>query len=183
MHELVPYDKPQNVTLSGVWDLPFGKGRHFMNGAKRAVDAAIGGWSMHYVFTYRSGNPIGGIDAVNSCGPLLVTDQTANRWFNNDPACYKNRANYTLRTAPDRYPWLRQMDNTNVNLALAKTFTVTERFKFSFRAEAFNLMNHPLYGAPSSSITSATFGPVAQGPAELPQDRADFGEDPVLKTR
>ena len=31
---------------------------------------------MHYVYTYRSGNPIGGIDAVNYCGTLLVADQT-----------------------------------------------------------------------------------------------------------
>jgi hypothetical protein len=167
VHELVPYDKPQNVTLSGVWDLPFGKGRHYLNGAKGVAGAVIGGWSMHYVYTYRSGNPVSGIDAVNSCGTLLVADQTVNQWFNNDPSCYKNRANYTLRNVQDRYGWLRQMDNTNVNLAMAKTFTLTERFKFSFRAEAFNLLNHPLYGAPSTSITSATFG-------QLPRDQQNF---------
>jgi len=45
--------------------------------------------------------------------------------------------------------------------------TGTERFKFSFRAEAFNLLNHPLYGAPSTSITSATFG-------QLPNDQQNF---------
>jgi len=44
---------------------------------------------------------------------------------------------------------------------------LTERFKFSFRAEAFNLLNHPLYGAPSTSITSATFG-------QLPRDQQNF---------
>ena len=167
VHELVPYDKPQNVTLSGVWDLPFGRNRHFLAAAHRLTDAAIGGWSMHYVYTYRSGNPINGIDAVNSCGTLLLDDQTKQHWFANDPACYKNRANYTLRVAPDRYPWLRQMDNTNVNLAMAKTFTATERVRVSFRAEAFNLLNHPLYGAPSTSITSATFG-------QLPADQQNF---------
>jgi hypothetical protein len=167
VHELVSYDKPQNVSLSGVWDLPVGRGRHFLSGAGRAVDSAIGGWSMHYVFTYRSGNPIGGIDAMNYCGTLLVADQTKGQWFNNDPSCYKNRQNYTLRNVPDRYAWLRQMDNTNVNLALAKTFTPTERVRFSLRGEAFNLMNHPLYGAPSTSITSATFG-------QLPSDQQNF---------
>ena len=103
-----------------------------MAGVNRALDTAIGGWSMHYVFTYRSGNPITGIDAMNYCGTLLVDGQTPDHWFNNDPACYKNRPNYTLRNVPDRYPWLRQMDLTNVNLALAKTFTVTERVKFAF---------------------------------------------------
>jgi hypothetical protein len=30
VHELVSYDKPQNLSLSGVWDLPFGKNRHFL---------------------------------------------------------------------------------------------------------------------------------------------------------
>jgi hypothetical protein len=167
VHELVPYDKPQNVTLSGVWDLPFGKGRHFLAQANRLTGAVLGGWSMHYVYTYRSGNPVAGIDAVNSCGSLLVDNQTNDHWFNNDPNCYKSRPNYTLRTVPDRYGWLRQMDNTNVNLAAAKTFSVTERWKFSFRAEAFNLLNHPLYGAPTTTFTSATFG-------QLPKDQQNF---------
>ncbi len=167
VHQLVPHDKPQNLSLSGVWDLPFGKGRHYLPGASRLLNAAVGGWSMHYVFTYRSGNPVGGIDAVNYCGTLLVENQTSDRWFNNDASCYKNRPNYTLRNVPDRYPWLRQMDLTNVNLAMSKTFPIVERFKFSLRAEAFNLMNHPLYGAPATSITSATFG-------QLPKDQQNF---------
>jgi hypothetical protein len=163
----VSYDKPQNVTLSGVWDLPFGKGRHFLAGARGFTNLALGGWSMHYVYTYRSGNPIGGIDATNYCGTLLVDNQTNNQWFNNDPTCYKSRPNYTLRNVPDRYPWLRQMDNTNVNVAMAKTFAFMERWKFAFRAEAFNLLNHPLYGAPSTSFTAATFG-------QLPRDQQNF---------
>ena len=59
------------------------------------------------------------------------------------------------------------MDMTNVNLAMSKTFPVVERVKFSLRAEAFNLLNHPLYGAPATSITSATFG-------QLPKDQQNF---------
>jgi hypothetical protein len=167
VHELVAYDKPQNLSLSGVWDMPFGKGRHFLPQANRLVNAVAGGWSVHYVYTYRSGNPVAGIDAVNYCGTLLVDNQNRDQWFNNNSSCYKNRPNYTLRNVPDRYAWLRQMDMTNVNLAGSKTFSVTERWKFSLRAEAFNLFNHPIYGAPSTSITSATFG-------QLPTDQQNF---------
>ncbi|MCU1262561.1 MAG: hypothetical protein JWO80_5446, partial [Bryobacterales bacterium] len=67
-------------------------------------------------------------------------------------------------TAPDRYPWLRHMDNMTMNLAMAKTFTLTERWKFNLRGESFNLANHPLYGAPDTTYTDARFGmlPVAQ---------------------
>jgi hypothetical protein len=167
VHELVAYDKPQNLSLSGVWDLPFGKGRHFLPQPNRVVGAVVGGWSMHYVYTYRSGNPVAGIDAMNYCGTLLMDDQRKDQWFNNNSSCYKNRPNYTLRNVPDRYAWLRQMDMTNVNLAGSKTFSVTERFKFSLRGEAFNLLNHPFYGAPATSITSATFG-------QLPKDQQNF---------
>ena len=54
---------------------------------------------------------------------------------------------------PDRFPWLRQMDNVTTNLSIAKTFQVTERWswRFNLRGEAFNLMNHPLYGAPDTT--------------------------------
>ena len=174
------YDKPQNVTLSGVWDLPFGRGRHFLAQANRFAGAVLGGWSMHYVYTYRSGNPVAGIDAVNSCGSLLVDNQTNNQWFNNDPTCYKSRPNYTLRSVPDRYPWLRQMDNSNVNLAAAKTFSVTERWKFSLRAEAFNLLNHPLYGAPTDQFHQRDLRSTPQGSAEFPDNYRSVGENYLL---
>jgi hypothetical protein len=164
VHELVSFDKPQNLSLSGVWDLPFGKGRHFLTNNGKVLDGIIGGWTMNFIYRYNSGNPVGGIDAVFSCGSLLVADQIPSEWFNNNKTCYKARASYTLRTAPDRYPWLRQMDNTTVSLAGAKTFQVTERWRFNLRGEAFNLLNHPLYAAPDTKYTDARFGmlPLAQ---------------------
>jgi hypothetical protein len=168
-HELVSYDKPQNLSLSGVWDMPFGKGRHFFTGTKRALDAVIGGWTLNLIYRYNSGFPVSGMNVVFSCSSLLVADQTHDQWFNNTKSCYKALPNYTLRTAPDRYPWLRQMDNTTVNLAGAKTFLVTERWRFSLRAEAFNLLNHPLYGAPDTTYTDVRFGMLPVGQQNFPR--------------
>ncbi len=165
IHELVSYDKPQNLSFSGVWDLPFGRRRAFANHVNRLVDGFIGGWTMNYIFTYNSGIPVNGINTIFYCSSYLVTDQTHDQWFNNNKSCYKGFPNsYYLRTMQDRFPWLRQMDNMTTNLAISKTFTITERWRFYLRGEAFNLMNHPLYGAPDTTYTDARFGmlPLAQ---------------------
>ena len=165
VHELVSYDKPQNIAYSGIWDIPFGKGRHFANKPNAVVDKLISGWNINWIYRYTSGNPVGGIDAVFSCDSYLVSNQVHNQWFNNTKTCYKGRGSYTLRTMQDRFAWLRQMDNLNVNLAVAKDFRLPwESMTFNLRGEAFNLMNHPLYGAPDTGYTNARFGmlPVAQ---------------------
>jgi len=170
VHELVSYDKPQSVSYTGVWDLPFGKGRHFLTATNRYLDRVIGGWTINWIYRYTSGIPVAGIDAVNYCSEkFILPNQTHDQWFYNDPTCYRARANYTLRAAPDRYDWLRQMDNSSVNLAGAKTFTVTERWRFNLRAEAFNLFNHPLYGAPDTTRTDARFGMLPVGQQNFPR--------------
>ena len=169
VHELVSYDKPQNLSASGVWDLPFGKGRHFFAGANRLVDSAIGGWTVNLIYRYNSGFPIAGMNDVFSCASLLIPDQIHDQWFNNTKSCFKSLPAYTVRTVPDRYPWLRQMDNNTVNLAAAKTFPITDRWRFNLRAEAFNLMNHPLYGAPDTTYTDARFGMLPVGQQNFPR--------------
>ena len=90
--------------------------------------------------------------------PFDLRDQTKDHWFNNTKSCYKSRATYTLRTAPDRYPWLRQMDNMTTNLAGTKWFNFTERLKLNVRGEAFNLFNHPLFKGPDTGYQNARFG-------------------------
>lgn len=169
VHELVPYDKPQNLSVSGVWDLPVGRGRHFLANARGPVDAALGGWTLNFVYRFNSGNPVAGMDVVSYCPDLLLTDQTHDQWFNNTKGCYKSRAAYTLRTAQDRFPWLRQMDNTSVNLAAAKIFPIREALRFSLRGEAFNLLNHPLYGAPDTNYQDARFGMLPVGQQNFPR--------------
>ncbi len=169
VHELVSYDKPQNISWNGVWDIPIGKGRHFFNKPNKVVDQVISGWTINWIYRYNSGNPVNGMDVVFSCSTYLTDNQTHDHWFNNDKTCYKSRASFTLRTAPDRYSWLRQMDNLTVNLSGAKTFAITERWKFNLRAEAFNLLNHPLYGAPDTTYTNARFGMLPVGQQNFPR--------------
>jgi hypothetical protein len=169
VHELVSYDKPHNLSLSGVWDLPVGRGRHFMPNARGAANGILGGWTLNFIYRFNSGIPVAGTDVVSYCPNLLVADQTHDQWFNNNKSCYKTRASYTLRTVPDRYAWLRQMDNTTVNLAAAKNFQMTDRLRFNLRGEAFNLLNHPLYGAPDTTYADARFGMLPVGQQNFPR--------------
>jgi hypothetical protein len=44
----------------------------------------------------------------------------------------------------------------NVDMSLFKAFTITERVHFEFRAEAFNIANHPQFGQPNADITNTS---------------------------
>jgi hypothetical protein len=170
VHELVSYDKPQNLSFSGVWGMPFGKGRAMLSHTNRWIEGIAGGWTMNYIFTFNSGNPVSGINTIFYCGSYLVDNQTHDQWFNNNKSCYKAFPNsYNLRNVPDRFAWLRMNDNMTTNLSIVKTFNVTERWKFNLRAEAFNLMNHPLYGAPDTTFTNARFGMLPVGQQNFPR--------------
>ncbi len=157
VHELVSFDKPQNVAISGVWALPVGRGRHFAT-PNKLVNTIAGGWTMNWAYRYTSGTPVSGINAINSCGTLVLSDQSHDHWWNNDKSCWKGNPGYMPRVVEDRYAWLRWQDNLTVNLAAGKTFQVSERWSLNLRGEAFNLLNTPIWKTASTTYTDASFG-------------------------
>ena len=170
VHELTAYDKPQSIAYSGVWMIPFGKGRHFLPHVPKALAPAVDGWQASWTYRFTSGLPVSGMNYLYKCADSMLTpDQSHNHWFNNTAACWAGLPTYTIRTVDDRYAWLRQMDNSTLNVAMNKTFYLTERFNFTFRAEAFNAMNHPLYGAPDTTRTDARFGMLPLGQQNFPR--------------
>ena len=52
-------DRPNRLVVSQSYELPFGKGRHYLGGANRFADAVIGGWSVATIYVYQSGGPLG----------------------------------------------------------------------------------------------------------------------------
>src|SRR5574340_1728142 len=120
IHQLVSYDKPQNIAFHGVWDLPVGKGRHFYNNPSRLADQIVSGWNINWIYRYVSGNPVGKPDAQFYCSSYIEPHQDKNNWFNNDPTCYRGRAGYTLRSAEDRFSNIRLPDAPSLNMTGAK---------------------------------------------------------------
>ncbi len=146
VHELSNYDKPQNIAFSGVWDLPFRRHKYF------------GGWNFNWIYTYNSGYPVPKPNAMFSCESYSVPVQTAERWFNNDVNCYRDRPAYSLRDTEDRFSNIRNPARPALNITLARTFRYRERYSLQLRGEAFNLTNTPQFSAPTTDFKNVRFG-------------------------
>jgi len=77
---------PHHIRFNGIYDLPFGKGKHFAKGASRALDAAIGGWQIATIGDWRSGTWLSVNAAEYLFGdPSLSSDQRLTLYLNGRP--------------------------------------------------------------------------------------------------
>jgi hypothetical protein len=174
-------NKPQELAFSGIWDIPFGKGRKFANGVTGVADKLLSGWRADYILTYISGSPIGLPGAVNYCGDYThyidratgqATGQTPDHWFNNDPKCYANFPSNSINNQlPPRFSGnVENPAAPQLALAFVKNTTFHERYKMEFRAEApINATNTPIRPGPSTSFTSSTFGIIPNSQNNFPR--------------
>jgi hypothetical protein len=218
----VPWDMPNVITISGVYQLPFGRGKKFVGGANKLIDLAIGGWEYNINALYQSGRPWNlpsGIeffpDGMNGSSPVslpvtwkggpnivqgvkpcvgvmsntgeikpesFLTASGYTNPYNCTTATYEPGSgaalpNYNFLVLPSFAPISLANQRTTLihtqpaltaNMSLAKTFAITERFKFQFRAEAFNAFNTPwLAGFQfTNTVTSGNFGQITKSTAE-----------------
>jgi hypothetical protein len=166
-----PDDRTHRLVLSGIYELPFGRGRSFGSGVSRFLDAFIGGWQVNAKGTRMSGGPLGfGNSIFNGDLKDIVLprgERTVERWFNVDAGFERNSANQlvsNLRTLPSRFSGIRGDGKHMWDMSALKNFALTERVTLQFRAEAYNALNHPNFGNPSTSPTSSAFGTVSSQP-------------------
>jgi hypothetical protein len=164
------FDRTLQYVQSLLWRLPFGKGGHFANtGVSSKI---LGGWQLAGIITLRTGRPF---TVSCSCGNLNTpnTNQTANQvndtvdilhgintgnlWF--DTSAFATVPSVPVGTAGNvgRYSMVGP-GMSWINANIARTFTINERVRLNFRAEALNIFNHPWFSNPQSSFTSSTFG-------------------------
>jgi len=158
-------DIRQSLSINSVYELPFGRGKHFLNNSGVA-GKVLGGWQLSGIASAMSGRPIDiEIDRKASALPdgnkkaqrpnfvpgqsLYAAGKNLNNWFN--PAAFATPAKLTwgdLGRNIGRGPGYYEIDT-----ALQKQIPLTERLKLQFRAEAFNLLNRPIYGDPDSDVS------------------------------
>ncbi len=158
IYQLDNQDKPNMFAFSGVWDLPFGRGRKLLHSDNPVLGKLAGGWQFDWILTYNSGYPVGWPNLINKCGEWHAKPQSRYAWFNNDKSCYEQYQSFNLRTLPERFPDIRQHQQPQLNIAFEKTTRISERYRFLIRGEAFNLTNTPIYGGVDTSFGSARFG-------------------------
>jgi hypothetical protein len=160
---LDPTDVSQRLVLSGVYELPIGRGRK-LDIQNPVLNALAGGWQVNSIVVMQTGVPIvitGANNQLatrpNSTGQSAKLDnQSASAWFNT--AAFVNPPLYTYGNLGRVLPDVRNPGVVNVDLSIIKDFSITERARIQFRAESFNVANHV-----NLLFPNATFVPGANG--------------------
>jgi hypothetical protein len=160
---LDPTDVSQRLVLSGVYELPFGKGRSFSS-SNRVVNTLIGGWQLNNITTIQSGMPVvlrgannQRADRPNSTGRSAKVDNpTIERWF--DTTQFVNPPQFTLGNVGRVLPDVRNPGTFNMDLSLIKDTPLREGLRMQLRGEAFNWLNTVNYG-----LVNAGFSPNPAG--------------------
>ncbi|HLJ16587.1 MAG TPA: TonB-dependent receptor [Bryobacteraceae bacterium] len=179
--DTVPYrtlsdmDRPNVFTITGLWELPYGRSRHFGSNLPSPVNAILGNWQLDMTEVHQSGAPLawGNIIFTGNIGNIQLPDsqQSVDRWFNTDAGFNRSSAQQlanNIRTFPLRFDGIRADGQTGWNFSLIRNYHMYERMAMQFRAEVYNALNHPVFAAPSTSPTSSAFGTVTS-PASEPR--------------
>ncbi len=174
------FDVAHRFVVSNVWELPFGKGKRFW--ADNAVlDAIAGGWQLAGITSMQTGQPFtvqlnydpsntGGSARPNRLrdGSLSKEQRDPARWF--DLTAFEAATAYTFGNSGRNI--LRAPGRINVDLGVARSFSLGERLRIQFRGEFFNLANTPQFGLPGATIGAAGVGII--GSVITPERQVQF---------
>jgi hypothetical protein len=168
-------DRTHRVVASGLWELPFGRGRRWLTSG--LLNKIAGGWQSETLFVRQVGAPMGFGDAIfngNLHDIELPSDQrTIYQWFNTS-GFNRNSAQQlanNIITMPLRFSCIRDGGLNEWDTSLIKITPLRERVSLELRAELLNAFNHPTFAAPNTTPSSTAFGAVTalnQG-ARIPQ--------------
>jgi len=176
-------DIRQNINGTGVYELPFGRGKAFGANWNPVLNQVAGGWKIGATGTFFSGLPVSIISwsevdsnnipwaqHANQYRPLKIRNRSVNAWFGTDASAtpcsgadngvcaYGNELPNAYGTAgvdTERAPGYKQVD-----FSIFKTFTIIGRQKLDFRSDFFNAFNIASYGNPSNWTTWGYFGQI-----------------------
>jgi hypothetical protein len=178
------YDIRHNVSATGVYALPVGRGRDYLSNTNRVLDEAIGGWKIATAAVGYTGFPetiLGPGNNSNSYGnsrpnqyrKLKITGRTIDNWYGTDPSAIpcttpgvdngvcafgvpESNAFGTARNGNTRGPGY-----LNIDMSAFKDFHIIREQTVGFRFDAFNAFNIASYGNPDTGITDSNFGNIS----------------------
>jgi hypothetical protein len=175
-------DARHRFVFSPIWEVPLGNRRHFLN-RPGVANQILGQWQVSAILTLQSGFPFSILSSqdfsnTGSYSPRPdricsgVGPKTIDSWF--DTSCFTTDAlQQALGAGQPSFGnsgrnILDGPGQAVLDFALYKDFSLGERLKLRFRAEAFNLLNHPNFGLPSTTIGTENSGKI--GRAFEPRD-------------
>jgi hypothetical protein len=161
-------DIPHNLAASFGYELPFGRGKRFLNGASGFTNGLLGGWQMQGILILTSGRNftptisrdqantgVGG-QRPNRIGSGKLANPTLDMWF--DKTAFVMPALYTYGNSGGNI--LMGDSYKDFDFSVFKRFKVTETSTLEFRCEAFNLTNTPSFSTPNSAVDTTAGGRV-----------------------
>jgi hypothetical protein len=160
-------DRTHRLTASGIWELPFGKGRRWAADMHPLANGVLGGWQVSVAMQHQSGQPLGFGNVIfnGDLDRVVLPNSTksVNQWFNVNAGFERNAALQlanNLRQFPIRFNGIRGPIQHRWDASAIKNFAITERFKLQFRAECFNLANYANLANPNTTVTAGAFGTI-----------------------
>ena len=157
---------------SGLYQLPFGPKAKYLANSGKVVSALVSNWQFGVILTLQSGMPLtalDGKDVLNTGGTGIaqrpdatgISPQLSNpsvtNWFNKAAFVYNA-------------PYIYGNDGRNniigpnvmvTDMSVTKSIKATERFGAELRWEVFNATNHPIFGVPNATLSSAAYGQIS----------------------
>jgi hypothetical protein len=166
-------DVSRTLVVAGVYDLPFGRGRRFLNSENAFTNKLISGWQGNTIVQWDTGTPIV-LGAANDESGLLGAPKRPNeapgnaklghptraKWFNT--SLFSQPAPFTLGNAPITLANVRNPGVVNADISAFKNNYIgpAERYNIQFRVESFNALNHPQFNGPDTGVNDGTFGEI-----------------------
>jgi hypothetical protein len=170
------FDTPHSLSISALYDLPFGQGARFLDTGGLA-NAVLGGWKISTILTYQSGLPLRIMQ--NNRLPLFNAQQRPNRvpgvapradvsYGDFDPAVHRlldfaafsDAGAFAFGDASPRLSDAREFGTRSEDVALHKSARIHEQVRLEVRAQAFNIFNRPYWGTANVNFSSSDFGRV-----------------------
>ncbi len=170
------FDINKVVHFSGIYELPFGEGRHFMK-TGNVRNAILGNWDVNWIYSLQDGQPgtvpctiptTTGFGCYALTVPhvgLYTNAHTVKHWMNaaafaTPPvATTIGQSDFSpLGGGPSQY---RGPGWNRLDFSLFKQLQLTERLRLEFRSEFFNVANHPNFSLPGYSLNGFPASPGA----------------------
>jgi hypothetical protein len=174
---LSDFNIKERFVASVVYELPFGKGKKYLNHVGRAANLFIGGWQLNDITSWQTGvnrsvsstnltglsyitqradatvvNPYSSFNGI-SPGSGFDSNNTNRYWFN--PAAFSTTL--PLKFGTSGRDIIQAPAWWNSDISLFKNFPIREQMVLQFRAESFNALNNVKFFPPDMSVVSPTF--------------------------
>jgi hypothetical protein len=169
-YALASTHQPHRLSISGTYELPVGRGKTWLS-SNRTLDMIVGGWSINAVGVTQSGSPLAitqsndnSVFGTSSTRPSAtgISPQPGGSFSDRidnfiNLAAFSITPQFSFGNLGPRIS-MRGPGLVNWDVSMFKTFTIRERFRAQFRAEALNATNTPLLALASTNVTNPNFG-------------------------